>query len=87
MPPVQVVFYQENDKVFAQEWLSKCSNEEQDACYERLETLRARGYELRFPLAEHLDEGIWELRQTGKIPSGSRISHLSLGAGQWIRKD
>jgi len=62
LPPVRVVFYQEGAKVPAGEWLDKRSNDEQDACYERLERLRAFGYELGFPAAEHLGHGIWELR-------------------------
>ncbi len=62
MPVVRVVFYQEGGKGLTQEWLNKCSDDEQDACYERLEKLRDYGYELGFPLAEHLEDGIWELR-------------------------
>ncbi len=62
MPPVRVVFYQEEAKVPAREWLDKRSRDEQDACYERLETLRDHGYELSFPVTEHLGDGIWELR-------------------------
>ncbi|HTY21662.1 MAG TPA: type II toxin-antitoxin system RelE/ParE family toxin [Desulfomonilaceae bacterium] len=62
MPQVQVVFYQEGSKVPSKDWLDRLSNNEQDACYERLETLRDRGYELGFPAAEHLGDGIWELR-------------------------
>jgi len=62
LPPVRVVFYQEGDKAPTREWLDRRSDDEQDACYERLETLRDHGYELGFPAAEHLGDGIWELR-------------------------
>jgi len=62
VPLVRVVFYQEGDKVLTREWLNKRSDDEQDACYERLEQLRDHGYELSFPLAEHIEDGIWELR-------------------------
>ncbi|MGO9122523.1 MAG: type II toxin-antitoxin system RelE/ParE family toxin [Desulfomonilaceae bacterium] len=59
---MRVVFYQEEEKVPTQEWLDKRSKDEQDACYERLELLRDYGYEIWFPAAEHLEDGIWELR-------------------------
>lgn len=62
MPTVRVVFYQERDKVPVQDWLEGRSNDEQDACYQRLEELRDQGYEIGFPAAEHLGDGIWELR-------------------------
>ncbi|MBI4963051.1 MAG: type II toxin-antitoxin system RelE/ParE family toxin [Desulfomonile tiedjei] len=62
MPPVRVVFYQEGDKVPVQDWVDKRSVDEQDACYERIEELRDYGYELGFPAAEHLEDGIWQLR-------------------------
>lgn len=62
MPRVQVVFYQEGAKVPTRDWLDKLSQDQQDACYERLEILRDYGYELGFPTAEHLGDGIWELR-------------------------
>jgi phage-related protein len=62
LPPVKVVFYMEDDKIPTQDWLDRRSRDEQDACYERLEELRDRGYQLEFPAAEHLGDGIWELR-------------------------
>lgn len=62
MPPVRVIFYQESDKVPMREWLGKRSSDEQDACYERIEILQSNGYELGFPAAEHLGDGIWQLR-------------------------
>lgn len=62
MPRVRVVFYQEANKVLTREWLAKCSNDEQDACYKRPEALRYHGHELGFPAAEHLGDGIWQLR-------------------------
>jgi phage-related protein len=57
-----VVFYRDGDKVPAHAWLKKRSPDEQDACYQRLESLRDYGRELAFPAAEHLQDGIWELR-------------------------
>jgi phage-related protein len=62
LPPVRVVFYQEGEKVPAQDWIHQLSGDERDACYDRLERLRDSGYELGFPAAEHLGDGIWELR-------------------------
>ncbi|MFH1117497.1 MAG: type II toxin-antitoxin system RelE/ParE family toxin [Pseudomonadota bacterium] len=68
MPPVQVVFYQEGHKVPVQDWISRLSGDQQDACYDRLERLRDHGHELGFPVAEHLGDGIWELRtRVGKV--------------------
>jgi phage-related protein len=62
LPSVRVVFYQEGEKVPVQDWLDKRSSDEQDACYERLEELGNSGHQLGFPAAEHLGDGIWELR-------------------------
>ena len=62
LPPVRVVFYQEGHKDPIQDWISQLSSHEQDACYDRLERLRDQGHELGFPAAEHLGDGIWELR-------------------------
>ncbi len=62
MPRVRVVFYQEGEKVPVQDWVDQLSNDERDACYDRLERLRDYGFELGFPAAEHLGDGIWELR-------------------------
>ena len=62
MPPVRVVFYKNEAKVPVQDWLRKRSPDEQDSCYERVEKLQSHGYELQFPAAEHLGDGIWELR-------------------------
>lgn len=66
MPPVRVVLYREGHKIPVKDWLDGCSDDEQDACYERLEALRNHGYELGFPAAEHLGDGIWELRMRVK---------------------
>ncbi len=62
MPPVRVAFYQEGDRVPVRDRIDTLSREEQDLCYNRLAKLRAHGYELGFPLAERLGDGIWELR-------------------------
>ncbi len=41
MPPIQVVFYQEGDKVPVRDWIDDLTDSEQDACYERVARLRS----------------------------------------------
>lgn len=63
MPPVQVVFYKEDDEtVTMSEWLEQQSAFAQDRCIDRLKKLKSRGHELRRPLAAPLRGGIYELR-------------------------
>jgi phage-related protein len=63
VPPVQVVFYKEDDgTVPMTDWLDQQSNFAQDRCIDRLKKLRTQGHDLRRPLAAPLRDGIYELR-------------------------
>ncbi|MFH1112832.1 MAG: type II toxin-antitoxin system RelE/ParE family toxin [Pseudomonadota bacterium] len=62
VPPVNVVFYQEGDKVEMQQWLRGRPKDEADQCVDRLMSLQEHGYELEFPACEHLEDKIYQLR-------------------------
>ena len=59
----QVVFFREKDgSVPMLDWLVSLPEVAQDRCMQRLAVLRARGHELRRPIADYLQHGIYELR-------------------------
>lgn len=63
MPPIQVVFYVEDDgMVTLTDWIDQLSEVGQDRCIDRLKRLRSLGHELRRPIAAPLRGGIYELR-------------------------
>lgn len=63
MPPVQVVFYKEDDgSVPVADWLDQQSAKGQDLCIDRMTRLRDQGHQLRRPTAAPLRGGIYELR-------------------------
>jgi len=63
VPPIQVVFYVEDDgMVPLTEWFDQQSAVGQDRCIDRLKRLRRQGHELRRPIAAPLRDGIYELR-------------------------
>jgi phage-related protein len=62
MPPVNVVFYQEDDKVEMRDWLRGRAKNEQEVCVDRLTSLQEYGYELGYPACEHLEDKIYQLR-------------------------
>ena len=63
MPQTQVVFYQEEDgSVPLLEWLDRLPAKAHAKCLARLKRLEDLGHELRRPEADHLRDGIHELR-------------------------
>jgi phage-related protein len=59
---VNVVFYQEDDRVEMRDWLRGLAEKEQEACVDRLANLQELGHELDFPASEHLEDKIYQLR-------------------------
>ncbi len=63
MPPVDVVFFKEEDgSVPLREWLDRLPGKAQAKCLVKLGRLEELGYELRRPEADYLRDGIYELR-------------------------
>ena len=63
MPKTEVIIYQEKDgDVPLLDWLDHAPTKLQDKCYERIERLLEQGYDLRRPIADILEDGIYELR-------------------------
>ena len=63
MPPVTIVFYQEEDGTAPLlEWLDSLKAKARDKCTARIVRLGQLGYELRRPEADYLRDGIYELR-------------------------
>jgi hypothetical protein len=68
VPAIDVVFFREDDgRVPALETILAWARRDlrvASKCFERIETLRALGHELRRPAADYLRDGIHELRST-----------------------
>jgi putative component of toxin-antitoxin plasmid stabilization module len=66
VPKTQVVFYQEADgRAPVREWLTELRRSDAKAhakCAARIDRLSEAGHELRRPEADHLRDGIYELR-------------------------
>ena len=66
MPPVEVVFFQEEDgSVPVRDWISQIARRDKRIavkCQEKIERLAVLGHELRRPEADLLRDGIYELR-------------------------
>jgi len=63
MPQVEVVLYRDADgAVPLRDWLDRLPVKVRDKCYVALERLEEFGNELRRPVADYLQDGIYELR-------------------------
>ena len=63
MPPVQVVFYKEDDgSVPISDWLDALQPKHRAKCLKWIGILRSFGHSLRRPEADYLRDGIRELR-------------------------
>jgi phage-related protein len=63
MPQVEVVLYCEaNGEVPLRDWLDRLPAKVRDKCYVALERLEELGNELRRPVADYLQDGVYELR-------------------------
>ena len=66
MPRTRVVLFRASDgRIPVREWLDELGRRDRRAlakCVDRVERLAALGYELRRPEADHLRDGIFELR-------------------------
>ena len=63
LPRTEVVFYKgEDGSVPIEDWLDKQPPKVRDKCLARLARLEEMGHELRRPEADHLRDGIYELR-------------------------
>ena len=71
MPQIQVVFYQDGKGVPVLEWLMDLRRKDRKAyakCVARIHLLVQWGHDLRRPLADYLEEDIYELRvRKGKV--------------------
>jgi hypothetical protein len=87
MPPLEVIFYKEDERVFVREWLSLVPNKAQKKCLTFIAQLEKHGHELRRPIADFLRDGIYELRPSHQgvnyrilyFPSGRDVAVLSHG--------
>lgn len=63
MPRTEVRIYQKaKGQVPLLDWLDQLTAKVQDKCYERIDRLAQEGHELRRPLCDFLEDGIYELR-------------------------
>lgn len=65
MPQTDVIFYREEEKIPVLDWLDGIFNRDRVAfqkCWDRIRLLGECGSELRRPIADYLDDGIYELR-------------------------
>lgn len=63
MPKITLVLFQEtNGRVPILNWLDGLSDAARDKCVASLELLRERGHELRRPIADCLQDQLYELR-------------------------
>ena len=63
MPPVQVIYYKEDDGTVPMvSWLNGIQRKPRVKCYEWIERLKNLGHELHRPYADTLRDGIHELR-------------------------
>ena len=65
MPPTQVHFFQDERGVPVREWLQELRRTDRRVyakCIARIRLLAQLGFELRRPLADYLEEDIYELR-------------------------
>ena len=66
MPETRVLFYCDEDGTApVLEWLTELTRRQRkvaENCLVRIETLRQLGHELRRPIADYLEDGIYELR-------------------------
>lgn len=63
MPKTNTIIYQEkNGSVPLLDWLDSLSFKVKIKCIERIERLKEEGYNLRRPICDFLDKGIYELR-------------------------
>jgi len=57
-----VIYRQADGSVPLIEWLDTIPAKAQDKCIARIKLLQEKGYELRRPICDYLDKGIYELR-------------------------
>ena len=63
MPPVEVVFFREDEKtVPVRDWLDSIPTKSQAKCLDKLGRLEQMGHELGRPEADYLRDDIYELR-------------------------
>lgn len=65
MPQTEVVFYREGDDVPVLDWLTKLMRQDRQAyakCRARIALLEQAGHQLRRPIADILQDGLYELR-------------------------
>ena len=65
MPPIQVFFFQDERDIPVRSWLQELRRTDKRVyakCVAHIRLLAQFGHELRRPLADYLEEGIYELR-------------------------
>ena len=65
MPEIEIVFYRDEKRVPVLDWLKALKTQDRQAyakCVARIRLLTQLGHELRRPLADYLEQGIYELR-------------------------
>ena len=65
MPNIEIIFYREAQEIPVLDWLDELQIQHPRAyakCVAQIQLLAHFGHELRRPLSDYLDEGIYELR-------------------------
>lgn len=65
MPETTVVFYRDEKRIPVLDWLKELKRKDRQGyakCVARIRMLSQLGHELRRPLADYLEQGIYELR-------------------------
>ena len=65
MPEISVFFYKDGNRIPVLDWLKELKRMDRQGyakCVARIRMLSQLGHELRRPLADYLDQGIYELR-------------------------
>ena len=81
MPPTQVFFFQEERGIPVRSWLQELQQTDKRVyakCVARIRLLAQLGHELRRPLADYLEEDIYELRIRTAVGSTIAFSTSSM---------
>ena len=87
MPGCEIIYYCEGDSVPVLDWLRAIPAKTQNKCLAYLAHLESQGHELRRPVADLLQDGIYELRPSHQgihyrilyFFSGKNVVVISLG--------
>ena len=85
MPEITTVFFRDEKNIPVLDWLKELKQKDRQGyakCVARIRMLSQLGHELRRPLADYLDQGIYELRiRRGRV--NYRILYFFTGK-RWV---